>query len=1138
MARGCSLVRNAPALAPGALPVDTSIIYSPDLDEPAQRQALLDLYAYTSGPSWTVQNVLANSLQEASLAAAPNAAAALEIERATFLAEQLSKFKWGTPGVSYCLWVGVTCCPTASPITAATCREPFLQSVARLDMGSFSLNGTLPPSLGDLGDLQVINWVNNTDLVGSLPNSLVNTKLYAIYATNTRLCYASPHCPLNGPPVPGSHLPSFIYADLGYQGFRNSDGSTIDCPLLSLSMTPATTKLYTRVLVAPSYYGYADCRCDDARQTLQVQWQQSELKYSATCTTHPANNTTEIVIITVCVGILVLCLLGSCITFVWWKFSVANELRRLGANASKRKHPPGCCPGHEDAEVTLVHTDIEGSTDIWEWDHRVMQKALNRHDSTLRTLTGRYFGYEVTTEGDSFTMAFHDPIDAVAWCMHVQQRLLKEEWPMRLGEHAAARIVTAGDLEDDPSNRQTIFNGLRVRMAVNTGVPSKIKIHHVTKQAEYQGHLLNELEAIGSLPSGGQVLISATTYQRICGRLDELRLPALQKAYALPSDSPGMARRMAHKRPAGLWSSFQMAMSMTKRSASCSMSGPSSHSHNSQQGHNAPPENSYTQRLISMQTITRAPISRQNSGSQDKKNETERRRGFAMHDDLDFTYRISDRDAALPMLIDMGYHKLAGLKTDKADQSWYMPGVQIIQIVPWHLRLRTVLFPRLVSEAQVYPGFFDAPGSHLALLPPRLCKGPLEATIAFCCIDRLRELGAIDSGLAERACSLYTDVVRSTLFINKGYECQEKEGLFMMAFATPVSALEWALTLQLALTKVAWPEELLATEIGRLVKDPSTGSILFAGLRAKCSIFHGTMSKIVPHTTTGRADYFGLAVNRAARFMGAAVGGQVLAERGVVEEVASIWASSGRKTHGRRPSAERSRHRSALLVLPQPDYDEETSGTIRRQLQQAGDVLSSVASLRTASMPHISRQLLAPPVPDPRELPRRNLNWTDHSLDARVLRGPRRSLSMSAEHMRMSERAAANRNGLRSQADLNYEVWRHAAQQRSKSCTGGPSRRASDLQRPGEGSLHPAKKLQSRARRKSQRLFPGLLSSDTSPLARYEREQLATSTAAAQKAPTLLQQKQCQLFLENKREQVHERQQQRGTEQPFWAVSG
>ncbi len=36
----------------------------------------------------------------------------------------------------------------------------------------------------------------------------------------------------------------------------------------------------------------------------------------------------------------------------------------------------------------------------------------------------------------------------------------------------------------------------------------------------------------------------------------------------------------------------------------------------------------------------------------------------------------------------------------------------------------------------VLAGFFDAPASHLALLPPSLCNGSLEATIAFCCIDR------------------------------------------------------------------------------------------------------------------------------------------------------------------------------------------------------------------------------------------------------------------------------------------------------------------------------------------------------------------------------------------------------------------
>ena len=42
-----------------------------------------------------------------------------------------------------------------------------------------------------------------------------------------------------------------------------------------------------------------------------------------------------------------------------------------------------------------------------------MQRALDTHDTVLRELLARYYGYEVTTEGDSFTMAFHDPVDAV-----------------------------------------------------------------------------------------------------------------------------------------------------------------------------------------------------------------------------------------------------------------------------------------------------------------------------------------------------------------------------------------------------------------------------------------------------------------------------------------------------------------------------------------------------------------------------------------------------------------------------------------------------------------------------------------------------------------------------------------------------
>ena len=81
-----------------------SRLYSPELDLPVQRQALLDLYVSTSGPGWIPQNMLAESLQADSPARAPSPDGSFQAERVTFLTEQLTKFKWGTPGVSYCLW--------------------------------------------------------------------------------------------------------------------------------------------------------------------------------------------------------------------------------------------------------------------------------------------------------------------------------------------------------------------------------------------------------------------------------------------------------------------------------------------------------------------------------------------------------------------------------------------------------------------------------------------------------------------------------------------------------------------------------------------------------------------------------------------------------------------------------------------------------------------------------------------------------------------------------------------------------------------------------------------------------------------------------------------------------------------------
>lgn len=45
--------------------------------------------------------------------------------------------------------------------------------------------------------------------------------------------------------------------------------------------------------------------------------------------------------------------------------------------------------------MSIVMTDVEGSTALWEWNSRVMNSALALHDHTLRSLLPKYFGYEV-----------------------------------------------------------------------------------------------------------------------------------------------------------------------------------------------------------------------------------------------------------------------------------------------------------------------------------------------------------------------------------------------------------------------------------------------------------------------------------------------------------------------------------------------------------------------------------------------------------------------------------------------------------------------------------------------------------------------------------------------------------------------
>lgn len=78
----------------------------------------------------------------------------------------------------------------------------------------------------------------------------------------------------------------------------------------------------------------------------------------------------------------------------------------------------------EGRTVCLVSTDVEGSTELWEWDREAMDAATKVHDRIMRSKLASFHGYEVNTEGDSFLIAFHEPADAIAWAITMQQACL------------------------------------------------------------------------------------------------------------------------------------------------------------------------------------------------------------------------------------------------------------------------------------------------------------------------------------------------------------------------------------------------------------------------------------------------------------------------------------------------------------------------------------------------------------------------------------------------------------------------------------------------------------------------------------------------------------------------------------------
>nr|CAA9270476.1 Cyclase homology domain / Predicted ATPase / Transcriptional regulator, LuxR family [uncultured Armatimonadetes bacterium] len=134
--------------------------------------------------------------------------------------------------------------------------------------------------------------------------------------------------------------------------------------------------------------------------------------------------------------------------------------------------------------VTLLFTDVEGSTRLWEQHPKAMRGALARHDALATSILARHGGKLVKKrgEGDSLFAVFPRATDALNAACELQKAFVRELWA-----------------PETP---------LRVRMALHTGETE-------LRGADYYGVAVNRCARLRSLARGGQVILSQATEQLV-----------------------------------------------------------------------------------------------------------------------------------------------------------------------------------------------------------------------------------------------------------------------------------------------------------------------------------------------------------------------------------------------------------------------------------------------------------------------------------------------------------------------------------------------------------------------------------------------------------------------------------------------
>ena len=132
--------------------------------------------------------------------------------------------------------------------------------------------------------------------------------------------------------------------------------------------------------------------------------------------------------------------------------------------------------------VTLLFTDIEGSTHLLQQLGEHYASMLIEYRDLLRTAFSEYHGYEVDTQGDGFFVVFVRARESILATVAAQRALTTHAWPEGVA--------------------------VRVRMGLHTGEPSLVGEGYVGLDVHYAARIMQAAH-------GGQVLLSQTTHDLI-----------------------------------------------------------------------------------------------------------------------------------------------------------------------------------------------------------------------------------------------------------------------------------------------------------------------------------------------------------------------------------------------------------------------------------------------------------------------------------------------------------------------------------------------------------------------------------------------------------------------------------------------